>query len=152
MVAVVERGAARRRLRRLSRQFATVGVTVPPETAIVRMFQRGRGSGRYVPTKMLLAAHKGFTQAFAEYAEMADEASSRPFNLGASRGPARPAVATPEKVEERAAQDIHAAVRGQRDPWEKALGGLRAFLEVLQEPRYRPQLWSHSRAAAWTRS
>ena len=42
-----------------------------------------------------------------------------------------------EKVEERAAQDIHAAVRGQRDPWEKALGGLRAFLEVLQEPRYR---------------
>jgi AcrR family transcriptional regulator len=42
-----------------------------------------------------------------------------------------------EKVEERAAQDIHRAVRGQRDPWEKALGGLRAFLEVLQEPCYR---------------
>ena len=34
-----------------------------------------------------------------------------------------------EKVEERAAQDIHRAVRGHRDPWEKALGGLRAFLE-----------------------
>ena len=33
--------------------------------------------------------------------------------------------------------DIHRAVRGHRDPWEKALGGLRAFLEVLQEPRYR---------------
>jgi cell division protein FtsZ len=31
-------------------------------------------------------------------AEMAEEAS-RPFNLGASRGPARPAVAAPEKVE-----------------------------------------------------
>ena len=42
-----------------------------------------------------------------------------------------------EKVEERAARDIHRAVRGNRDPWEKALGGLRAFLEVLQEPRYR---------------
>jgi AcrR family transcriptional regulator len=42
-----------------------------------------------------------------------------------------------EKVEERAARDIHAAVRGHRDPWEKALGGLRAFLAVLQEPQYR---------------
>jgi AcrR family transcriptional regulator len=42
-----------------------------------------------------------------------------------------------EKVEERAARDIQAAVRGHRDPGEKALGGLRAFLEVLQEPRYR---------------
>lgn len=60
-----------------------IGVTVPPETAIVRMFQRGRGSGRYVPTKMLLAAHKGFTQAFAEYAEMADEA--RLYDNGDSR-------------------------------------------------------------------
>ena len=42
-----------------------------------------------------------------------------------------------EKVEERAARDIHRAVRGNHDPWEKALGGLRAFLEVLQEPGYR---------------
>ena len=42
-----------------------------------------------------------------------------------------------EKVEERAARDIHKAVRGTRDPWEKALGGLRAFLAVLQEPAYR---------------
>jgi AcrR family transcriptional regulator len=41
-----------------------------------------------------------------------------------------------EKVEERAARDIHKAVRGTRDPWEKALGGLRAFLTVLQEPAY----------------
>jgi cell division protein FtsZ len=40
-------------------------------------------------------------------AEMAEEAS-RPFNLGASRGPARPAVAAPEKIEplfERAAPE-----------------------------------------------
>ena len=42
-----------------------------------------------------------------------------------------------EQVEEQAAKDIHRAVRGSRDPWEKALGGLRAFLDVLQEPRYR---------------
>jgi AcrR family transcriptional regulator len=42
-----------------------------------------------------------------------------------------------EKIEEHAAKDIHRAVRGHRDPWEKALGGLRAFLDVLQEPRYR---------------
>lgn len=41
-----------------------------------------------------------------------------------------------EKVEDRAARAIHRAVRGNRDPWEKALGGLRAFLEVLQEPAY----------------
>jgi AcrR family transcriptional regulator len=42
-----------------------------------------------------------------------------------------------ERVEERAARAIHRAVRDQQDPWDKALGGLRAFLEVLQEPRYR---------------
>ncbi len=42
-----------------------------------------------------------------------------------------------ERVEERAAKDIRRAVRGQRDPWDKALGGLRAFLEVLQDPSYR---------------
>ncbi len=42
-----------------------------------------------------------------------------------------------EQIEERAAQDIQKAVRGSDDPWEKALGGLRAFLDVLQEPAYR---------------
>ena len=42
-----------------------------------------------------------------------------------------------EKIEESAAQDIHTAVRGSDDPWGKALGGLRAFLDVLQEPAYR---------------
>src|SRR4051794_25846289 len=42
-----------------------------------------------------------------------------------------------ENVEERAARDIQRAVRGHRDPWDKALGGLRAFLAVLQEPGYR---------------
>jgi AcrR family transcriptional regulator len=42
-----------------------------------------------------------------------------------------------EDVEQRAAQDIQRAVRGSRDPWDKALGGMRAFLAVLQEPAYR---------------
>jgi AcrR family transcriptional regulator len=42
-----------------------------------------------------------------------------------------------EKVEERAAKDIRRAVRGHRDPWDKALGAVRAFLEVLQTRAYR---------------
>jgi AcrR family transcriptional regulator len=42
-----------------------------------------------------------------------------------------------QNVEERAARDIQRAVRGNSDPWDKALGGLRAFLTVLQEPGYR---------------
>ena len=42
-----------------------------------------------------------------------------------------------ETVEERAAKAIQREVRGSQDPWEKASGGLRAFLEVLQEPSYR---------------
>jgi AcrR family transcriptional regulator len=40
------------------------------------------------------------------------------------------------KVEDDAAQTIKAALRGSRDPWEKALMGLRAFLEVVQDPTY----------------
>jgi AcrR family transcriptional regulator len=42
-----------------------------------------------------------------------------------------------EDVEERAAREVRRAVGGNRDPWEEALGALRAFLEVLQEPAYR---------------
>jgi AcrR family transcriptional regulator len=42
-----------------------------------------------------------------------------------------------QSVEERAARDIQRAVRDNHDPWDKALGGLRAFLTVLQEPGYR---------------
>ncbi|MEP7089165.1 MAG: TetR/AcrR family transcriptional regulator [Nocardioidaceae bacterium] len=42
-----------------------------------------------------------------------------------------------DEVEERSAREIHRAVRGHLDPWEKALGGLRAFLAVLQQPDYR---------------
>lgn len=42
-----------------------------------------------------------------------------------------------ERVETDASRAIQKALRGHRDPWEKARAGLRAFLEVVQEPRYR---------------
>jgi AcrR family transcriptional regulator len=42
-----------------------------------------------------------------------------------------------ENVEDDAARAIRRAVKGHRDPWEKALAGLRAFLAVCQEPQYR---------------
>src|SRR5689334_2539725 len=42
-----------------------------------------------------------------------------------------------ERVETDASRTIQRALKGKRDPWEKALAGLRAFLEVVQEPRYR---------------
>jgi AcrR family transcriptional regulator len=41
-----------------------------------------------------------------------------------------------EKVESEGAQQIQAAVLGHRDPWEKAIAGLRAFLEVVRQPAY----------------
>jgi AcrR family transcriptional regulator len=42
-----------------------------------------------------------------------------------------------ERVESDAAQTIQRAIRGKRDPWQKALAGLEAFTQVVQEPRYR---------------
>ena len=42
-----------------------------------------------------------------------------------------------EKVEAEASKTIHKAVRGNDDPWEKSMSGLRKFLEVVQEPGYR---------------
>jgi AcrR family transcriptional regulator len=42
-----------------------------------------------------------------------------------------------ETVEENATRSIRKTVRDSKDPWEKALGGLRAFLDVVQEPAYR---------------
>jgi AcrR family transcriptional regulator len=42
-----------------------------------------------------------------------------------------------ERVESDAAHAIQRALKGHRDPWEKARAGLRAFLEVVQEARYR---------------
>ena len=42
-----------------------------------------------------------------------------------------------ERVESDASRAIQKALRGKKDPWEKATAGLRAFLEVVQEARYR---------------
>jgi AcrR family transcriptional regulator len=41
-----------------------------------------------------------------------------------------------EKVEADASRRIRKALKGSRDPWEKALLGLRAFLEIVQDPSY----------------
>lgn len=42
-----------------------------------------------------------------------------------------------ERVEADASRAIQKALKGHRDPWEKAIAGLRAFLGVVQEARYR---------------
>lgn len=42
-----------------------------------------------------------------------------------------------ERVESDASRAIQKAIKGHRDPWEKAIAGLRAFLQVVQEARYR---------------
>jgi AcrR family transcriptional regulator len=42
-----------------------------------------------------------------------------------------------ERVESDASRAIQKSIKGHRDPWEKAQAGLRAFLEVVQEARYR---------------
>ena len=41
------------------------------------------------------------------------------------------------RVEDAASESIKHAVRGTKDPWDKAMAGLRAFLDVLQQPDYR---------------
>src|SRR5580765_7063572 len=41
-----------------------------------------------------------------------------------------------ERVESAGAQSIHEALTGDQDPWDKALSGLRAFLEVVRQPSY----------------
>lgn len=41
-----------------------------------------------------------------------------------------------EKVEAAGAREVQVALEDQRDPWEKAVAGLRAFLEVVRQPSY----------------
>jgi len=41
-----------------------------------------------------------------------------------------------EKIESDASRRIRKALKGSRDPWEKALIGLRAFLEIVEDPSY----------------
>jgi AcrR family transcriptional regulator len=42
-----------------------------------------------------------------------------------------------ERVEDAATGTIRSAVRGEKDPWAKAVAGLRSFLDVVQQPDYR---------------
>jgi AcrR family transcriptional regulator len=42
-----------------------------------------------------------------------------------------------EQVERAASKSIHDQIKGERDPWEKARTGLRAFLQVVRDPTYR---------------
>jgi AcrR family transcriptional regulator len=41
-----------------------------------------------------------------------------------------------ENVESAGARQIRSALEGHPDPWEKAVAGLRAFLEVVRQPAY----------------
>ncbi len=57
-----------------------------------------------------------------------------------------------ERVEAAAAKAVTDAVEGHRDPWEKALAGLRAFLGVVQQPTYRRVVILEGPAVlGWTR-
>jgi predicted ABC-type ATPase len=49
-----------------------VGVTATPLTAISRMVERGKTTGRYVPIKALLTTHKNFARSFEKYVGLAD--------------------------------------------------------------------------------
>lgn len=42
-----------------------------------------------------------------------------------------------ERVEEASAQAIKEAMKGHKDPWDKALAGLQGFLQVVQQDSYR---------------
>jgi AcrR family transcriptional regulator len=42
-----------------------------------------------------------------------------------------------EKVESEASRTIQDSLKGQLDPWEKAVAGLRSFLDVVRQPGYR---------------
>ena len=42
-----------------------------------------------------------------------------------------------ERVERQASTAIHDRIKHEKDPWEKARAGLRAFLEVVRDPTYR---------------
>jgi AcrR family transcriptional regulator len=42
-----------------------------------------------------------------------------------------------ERVEQHASRAIHDRIKNEKDPWEKARAGLRAFLEVVRDPTYR---------------
>lgn len=42
-----------------------------------------------------------------------------------------------ERIETTAVKSIQKAMQSERDPWEKAVAGVRAFVDVVQDPAYR---------------
>ena len=57
-----------------------------------------------------------------------------------------------ERVEADAARAVSEAVAGHTDPWQQALAGLRAFLDVVQQPTYRRVVILEGPAVlGWTR-
>ncbi len=52
-----------------------IGVTIDPHEAMIRAVLRGKGSGRWVPSAALVAAHTGFNTAVLDYMEIADRAN-----------------------------------------------------------------------------
>lgn len=63
------------RLKEAGYEIKLVGVTVNPATAVKRAAERAKGKERrYVPVEALLKAHKGFAQAWEQYAALADVA------------------------------------------------------------------------------
>ncbi|MFQ5473205.1 MAG: zeta toxin family protein [Dehalococcoidia bacterium] len=51
-----------------------VGVTIDPDEALLRMYTRGRLTGRWVPVNRLLEAHAAFSRNFEKFAKAADQA------------------------------------------------------------------------------
>lgn len=63
------------RLKAAGYEIQLIGVTVDPASAVKRAAQRAKGKDkRHVPVDALLKAHKGFAQAFEQYAALADAA------------------------------------------------------------------------------
>jgi hypothetical protein len=63
------------RLKAAGYEIKLVGVTVEPATAVKRAVERATGpEKRFVPIDQLLKAHKGFAQAWEQYAALADAA------------------------------------------------------------------------------
>lgn len=74
-----------------------VGVTVPAEEAIPRLVKRANGpEKRYVPIDQALAAHKGFSQGFPKYADLADSALLFDNNVPKGEAPRLIASKAPE--------------------------------------------------------
>jgi len=113
-----------------------VGVTIDPSEALVRALTRYYGSGRLVPPKMIIKAHKGFNAAFPAYAKKVDSAllfdntikaekiaaaskgkitivSKEAYNISQARGKLNEATTTHKQLRE--SQGLPGRLDGQSD-------------------------------------